>query len=52
MGQLYDLLDEADERNGGDEELKEVAKYHDKQYKIFKQQKMPMLGGGHQNQYT
>jgi hypothetical protein len=29
--------------------LEEEKRYHEKQFKVFKQQKMPMIGGGHGN---
>jgi hypothetical protein len=30
-------------------ELQEEKRYHEKQFRVFKQQKMPMIGGGHGN---
>lgn len=41
--QLLKLADESDEDK---DDADNIKKYHEKSFKVFKQQKMPLIGGG------
>ena len=52
--ELLNLIDDSDDSSDIDEnkiqeEINNEKKYHEVQYKIFRQQKMPMIGGGAHN---
>lgn len=40
------LLKLADDTEDDNDDLDSVKKYHEKNVKVFRQQKMPMIGGG------
>lgn len=46
-GELIELAENENEEN-----LEEIKKFHEKNMKIFKQTRMPMIGGGHSAAYT
>ena len=41
--QLLKLADDTDDDN---DDLDYIKKYHEKHFKVYKQQKMPLIGGG------